>query len=491
MATAQRTLTTDVLIVGAGTAGIVAAVSAARAGRSVIVIEKNSYIGGEGLISACTANFGGGTDYQTAAGVIDTREAFFEDMRRWDPRADAAVLKAFCDHGAETCHFLRDLGVEWTLAPHASTADMGMNVVRCHMVVGKGPAFYAALIPALTAEGGVVRTVTRGLELLRDDRGRVTGLIARDADGLLRIEAAATMLSCGGFEGNVELVTRYISPDANYAMLRGLPTNSGDGLLMGLDVGAGTRAMHRIHGYLHLPPEPVAYPLHPFAMVPADGSAALPDYVQEFPYGIVVNGAGERFTDETRPRIGENICNALVQQPGSVGFAIMDDPVFQGRWQDLIAGANRFWQDVGLGTVRVASADTLESLAKQLDFNPTAFASMVREYNQAVDDGTTHLLKVPKANKDPLGYYVTQNIDYLRRIAEPPFHAVKVIAGFSHTSGGLTIDARCRVLDRDGAVIEGLYSGGDTSVLWHSNYGSAYARALVTGYLAGRNMAMA
>jgi len=483
-----RELLADILVVGAGTAGMTAAVTAAIRGSSVIVIEKNAYVGGEGLISACGANFGGGTDYQKQAGIHDTPDAFYDDMRRWDPKADPNVLRAFCDNGVTTCHFLRDQGVEWALAPAVSTADMGMNVTRVHMVVGKGPAFYAVMTPALLRHGGTILLNTKGLQLLHDDSGRVVGLLARDYQGTVAIRAKSIMLSCGGFEGNVELVTRYVSPEANYAMLRGLPTNTGDGLLMGLAAGAGTRAMHRIHGYLHLPPEPVIYPLHPYAMVAPDGTIPLPDFVQDFPYGIVVNGRGERFVDETVPRLGENICNALVQQPGSVGYAVMDHPLFAERWEKQVAHTNRYWQNLDLGAVKVVTAPSLESLAEQLEFNPSAFAAMVREYNEAVDDGTTHLLKVPKANRDPLGYYAAQGIDFLRQIATPPFWAVKIIAGLSHTAGGLTIDASCRVLDREGAIIEGLYAGGDTSVLWHSNYGSAYACALVMGHLAGQHM---
>jgi succinate dehydrogenase/fumarate reductase flavoprotein subunit len=365
---------------------------------------------------------------------------------------------------------------------------MGMNVMRVHVVEGRGPAFYKAVIPALDDAGGTVLLGTRALELCRDDYGRVAGAIVRDGEGTFHIHATSTMLASGGFQGNVDMVSRYISPDANYAMLRGLPTNSGDGLSMGLGVGAGTRALHRIHGYLHLPPEPVEYPLHPYAMLPRDGSVLLPPFVQQFAYGIVVNAAGRRFVDETVPRLGDNICNALIQQPGAVGWAIMDDTVYRQHWAGVIEEYDKFWRKLGMGSVRVEQVDSPAALAEALNFNPAAFTGMVSEYNDAVERGTTHLLSVPKANRDPLGYYEEQGIDYLCPIVEPPFRAIKVIAGMSHTNGGLTIDASCRVLDTDGGVIEGLLAAGDTSVLWHSNYASAYARALVTGHVAGSYM---
>lgn len=132
----------------------------------------------------------------------------------------------------------------------------------------------------------------------------------------------------------------------------------------------------------------------------------------------------------------------------------------------------------------------MEDLARQLDVNSAHFAAMIAEYNAAVDTGTTHLLAIPKTNRDPLGYYELQGIDYLHRIVRPSYFAVRVIAGFSHTAGGLMIDGTCRVLGRDAAVIDGLFAGGDASALWHANYGSAFARALITGYVAGHAMAV-
>jgi tricarballylate dehydrogenase len=303
------------------------------------------------------------------------------------------------------------------------------------------------------------------------------------------IKAKATILACGGFEANEELVNRYVSPQANYAMLSGLPTASGDGLLMGLEVGAKARGLDRVHGYIHLPPNPVVYPLRPFSMIPTDGSAALPNLTQDFPYGIVVNVRGDRFVDETVPRVGENMCNALLHQPSALGFAVVDRPVFDKYWKTLVGKVTSYWANLGLGPVRVETADTIEGLALKMGVNPARLGNTVSEYNKAVDGGTTHLLPIPKANKDALGYYQLQKVNYLLKIASPPFFAVVIIAGVSHTGGGLAISTKCEVLDRDGAVIPGLYAGGDTSVLWQSNYGSAYARALVTGYIAANAIA--
>jgi fumarate reductase flavoprotein subunit len=481
-------LQADVLVVGAGTSGIVAAVTAARSGAKVIVIEKNSYVGGVGLVSFCYANFGGGTDYQKQAGINDTPEQFYADMRVWDPRADSQLLKAFCETAPPVCHFLRDLGIEWVLTEESSNADMGMNVLRQHVVVGKGPAFYKVMVPAFAKAGGTLLTSTKGTKLLTDGKGAVTGISARKDDGSFAIKAKATLLACGGFEANEELITRYVSSQANYAMLRGLPTATGDGLLMGLDVGAKTRGLDRVHGYVHLPPNPVVYPLRPFSVIPVDGSAMLPRPTQDFPYGIVVNMAGERFVDETVPRVGENMCNALLHQPGALGFAIIDQPLFDKYWRVHVSDVTGYWAKLGLGPVRVVTADTIEALAIKVGVNPPRLGNIVTEYNEAVDRGTSHLLPIPKTNKDALGYYQSQKVNYLHKIESPPFFAVMIIAGVSHTGGGLAINAKCQVLDRDGAPIRGLYAGGDTSVLWQSNYGSAYARALITGHIAANTI---
>ena len=487
---ADRELACDVLVVGGGTSGFTAAVLAARSAARVIVIEKNAETGGEGMVSGSNGNFGGGTDYQKAAGVADSPGLFFEEMSKWDPKADPEVLKAYTENTVATLHFLRDLGVKWDYNA-APNADAGSSVGRIHTVVGGGPALYSVMRPALEAAGGKVLTQTKGMKLLTDSRGAVTGVLARDREGSLELKSKATILTCGGFQGNLEMMTRYVSRDAAYALLRGLPTNTGDAVLMGLEAGAATKAMERVHGYVHVPPYPIPYPLHPFALPqnPPDGKhVGIPGLLMDgFAHCIVVNIRGERFADESRPRLGEHMCNALLRQPEAIGYAIADSPLYDTYLKEVVESAADGWKRLGYGPPRVETAGTLEELAGKIEINPGVLGSTVGEYNKAVQEGTAHLLRIPKANRDPAGLYQKLAINFLHRIETPPFHAVLVIAGYSHSNGGLAINAKGQVLDREKKVIPGLYAAGDTAVLWHGNYAQGYSQAHTQGYIAGKN----
>ena len=157
--------------------------------------------------------------------------------------------------------------------------------------------------------------------------------------------------------------------------------------------------MHLLHGYVQLPPHPMVYPLRPYEIYPRDGSVELPPLVQQFPHGIVVNIRGDEFVDETVPRIGENMANALVSQPGAIGFAIVDHVLFHRHWGEIIQQYDAFWRGAGLGAVPVTCESGPKELAEKMGFNPNEFDRMIGEYNEAVDAGTTHLLKVPKANE--------------------------------------------------------------------------------------------
>ena len=362
-------------------------------------------------------------------------------------------------------------------------------------MVGGGPALYSVMRPALEDAGGTILTGTAGVRLLTDTKGTVIGVQARDKDGSFNIKAKSTVLTCGGFQGNMEMMTKYVSPDSVYALLRGLSTNTGDALSMGLEVRAGTKAMERVHGYVHIPPHPIPYPFHPFDLPqnPPDGKhLGIPGILFfGFAHCIVVNIRGERFADESRPRVGEQMCNALMRQPGVRGFNIADAPLYDEYVQSSVENAMSGWQELGYGAPKVETADTIEELARKIEVSPSILDATVSEYNEAVREGTTHLLRIPKANKDPVGVYEELGLNFLHPIETPPFYAVPVIAAYSHSDGGLAIDGKCQVVDRERKPISGLYAAGDTAVLWHSNYAQGYAQAHTQGYIAGTNAAAA
>ena len=499
---AEKELTCDVLVVGGGTSGMTAAAKAAQEGAEVIVVEKRPDIGGEGMVSGNNAALGGGTDYQKAEGIEDSPELFFEERSKWDPKADPEALKAYCDNAVATVNFLRDLGVNWVLSNPGPTVDLGDSFGRTHYPEGRGPALYAALRPALEGAGGKILTETKGVQLLTDAEGAVVGVLARDKEGSFKINSKATILTCGGFQGSYEMMTKYVGVDSPYALLRGLPTNCGEGVSMGMEVGAATTAMERVHGYVHIVPYPMPYPFKPWGIIPPTDAHAsgteqnlptsgspLPGICQTFHNCIVVNIRGERFANETKPRVGEQMANEILRQPEVRAYIIADQPLYDDYVKAAADNAAAQWPKVGYAPAQVETDDTIEKLAIKLRMSPSVLSSTVSEYNKAVEDGTTHLLRIPKTNEHPLGLYEKLGMNFLNRIEAPPFYGVHVTAGISHADGGLAINGKCQVIDGEKGVIPGLYAGGDTAVLWHSNYATGYSQALCQGYIAGTNAA--
>jgi succinate dehydrogenase/fumarate reductase flavoprotein subunit len=493
---ASRDKTCDVLIVGGGTAGFSAGVKAAQDGATVIIIEKTPNIGGAGLVGAAgCGTLGGGTDFQKAAGVVDTPERLYEDLKLWDAKAEPELLKAYADHAATVCHFLRDLGVKFTHSP-APSPDFGSPIGRTHNVVGRGPALYQVMRPAFEKAGGTLLTETKGAKLLKNAKGAIVGVLAHDKDGDFAINAKATILTCGGWLANDEMMTKYVSPGALYAMHRGLPTDTGDGVIMGLEVGAGTRAMDRVHAYIHVAPFPLPYPFQPWRIAAPSEATAFGQPKQhlfgnmqdQFSHCIVVNIRGERFADETKPRLGEQMANEILKQPEVRAYVIADKTLYETYWKSVAEEGLR-WAELGYPPAQIESAETVEDLARKLGMNPGVLASTVREYNAAVAEGSAHLMRIPKSSSHPLDIYGQLGMNMLHKMETPPFYAVHVTAGISHPHGGIATNGQGQVTDRDRNVIPGLYSAGDTTVIWHGNYGGGVPSALVQGYIAGTNAA--
>ena len=178
--------------------------------------------------------------------------------------------------------------------------------------MGGGPSWIKYMLPGAQKAGVNILTQTRAISLVTDATGAVVGAIAKDNQGSFKINAKATILACGGFEGNSEMLTRYISPLADYVLLRGEKQSApGDNIAFGEQVEAETVAMQIVHGYIHIVPFPMPFPLRPLDFaIPPDGTGipgtpawtGVPGITQNFPYGIVVNTMGEN--SQTKPLQG-------------------------------------------------------------------------------------------------------------------------------------------------------------------------------------------
>lgn len=456
----------DVIVVGGGGAGLAAANTAAENGSRVLLVDADSRLGGSTRLSHGVF-FAAGTKVQEAVGVHDTaHEMYVYAMALNQGRMRPAPLRAFCENGAETLHWLLDLGVEF----NPSTVYLGgtysnmSSVARCHTATGYGEGIAAALEAALQRFPIDVALRTRVRQLHFVD-GLVNGI---EVDGNV-ITAPSVVLATGGFGANRQLVDKYYQRAGRHGeetWYIGSTHSQGDGLDLGLSAGARLAGVNtgllnigtNIQKNLELPPS----------------------------WMILVNRDGQRFMDEAT---SYGVMAGLVDaQPDSVAYGIIDaanfrKPAVDHRFAKAISDGlmtTQWTADVmqeALERGVLVAGDTLEELAGKLGMPPAALKATVAIHNQAVESG-----------KD--GQFF-KNPDYLQAIGEGPYYAASFRSNIiCFTSTGLVIDADGRVLDRAGLPIPGLYAAGEVG---HGAQGECYvgsgvsvANAITFGRIAGR-----
>jgi tricarballylate dehydrogenase len=483
-------LTTDVLIVGAGLAGLSAAVAARQAGARVIVLERAPLEerGGNSRFSngAMRAVYQGVGDIDPLVGGLTaderaradfgsyTREQYYEDIGRVTQyRSDIAMAETLVENSRSTMLWLAQQGVrflplyEWQVRlPDGSIKFSGGSAVEIN---GAGQGASDAMFAATEREGADILYDARAIQLIEDAEG-VTGVVVRQERREFEIHACAVILACGGFEANAEMRTRYLGPSWELAKVRGSRFNTGDGLRMALEIGAmpfgNWSGCHSSSWDLNAPD---VNELEYGTIFKRD------DYLE----GIVVNADGKRFFDEgadIRALTYAKLGRAILAQPGQVAWQIFD-----ARGAEKLHGEYRVRQSARF------RADTLEALAAQIDgIDRQAFLATVTEFNEAIRDDIpydparkdgrgTSGLSIPKSN-------------WARAINEPPFEAYAVTCGITFTFGGVRVDSRCRVKDVDDRVIPGLFAAGEmVGGLFYFNYpgGSGLMAAAVFGQQAG------
>ncbi len=436
----------DVLVAGAGMAGLCAAVAAAEAGARVLVLEKGETAGGSMRMS-------GGTIWTAPS---------MEVMARWAPLGDRERQRTLVDGLAEGLAWLGDHGIPRRF-DIATPRQVGAGV--------DVEAMTAGLVAAIETRGGAVRTRAALRGLVRDAEGRVTRVIADVASRRTEVAAGAVILATGGFGGNRELVARHITPNGETMLLRANPRSVGDGLLAALDAGARTSpSLATFYG--HTMPRVDGLP-------PDQWVATTAYYTQD---AVLLNARGERFFDESVSMADEQAAAHIARQPGGAAVVILDDRVYRhaaGEQQSPTEPAAG-WDRAAAAGAPHAEAWTLEELAAAMGpwgFSPIGALGTLRAYNAAIAAGTSADLPVARRGN---------------RIAvvAPPFRAMAVRAGITFTLGGIDTDATMRVLDRDGDVIPGLWAAGaDAGGVYQGGYMGGLVLGLVHGRIAGTGAA--
>lgn len=339
----------------------------------------------------------------------------------------------------------------------------------------------AALLDRIEQLGGKVLAGTAVQGLLTQD-GAVTGALAFDDAGAVEVRAQFVILATGGFQGNPELLARYVTPFADSMVLRASPWSTGDGLLAALDAGAATTPwLNTFYGHAMTAP-PARF-----------DSFGFQDMSHKYgPMAVALNLEGRRFADESAGTGEETLNIFIARQPQATAVYVFD-----------AATADREYDGGPLARVvldrarqaggPVAQAQTLEGLAQEMQAWGLAPAEVLRSlqtYNAAVAAGNAHLLQpARRANQFA--------------VSQPPFSAALVRAAITFTCGGLRTDLDMRVLRRASSVsmlplvtaaqeelqvgvIPNLYAAGcDVGGFSGESYMGGLAQALVTGRAAG------
>jgi fumarate reductase flavoprotein subunit len=461
---------TDVIVVGAGGAGLTAAIEALRDGAAVLLLEKAEEHGGNTALSGGVIQ-AAGTAPQVEAGVTDDTPDdhydYYEQAGEGIPTPE--LLRVLTDSAPDAITFMEGLGLPYNAVYGVGpipTVDPELMVDRIHVpgdevVVGAGAGHVAVLHAEVDSLGGEIRTEARVHELIVDPVDGVVGVRVEMAGVMRNIRALrGVVLASGGFDWSLELARAY-SPQQLWELETGLclcsPTNTGDGMVMGMEVGADLAGLG---GTIGVPGVAI-------------GAGALAPGLPEFA-GIWVNKYGRRFMNEEAHYA--YAMRGVFDQEDHLAWAIFDDTVAQ-LGGSVISGIWGTWsEDLSeeIASGLVIRADTLAALGTALGANPGELAGSVAKWNADMVGGVDT---------------VYGKVSALEPIETGPFYAVQVTSVNLGTCGGLKINANTQVMSLYGDPIPRLYAAGMVTGGFIGPYypgsGTAILGTVVFGRLAG------
>ena len=488
----DATIDADIAIVGAGGAGMTAAITAAAEGKSVVILESQPMVGGNSVRATGGMN-AGKTVYQDenefgeSAGVEKTLKTAAEKYadnatitalaktvsEQWaayqaDPKGyfdsvelmeldtmiggkgvnDPALVETLCSNSADAIDWLGEQGI--TLNSVSSAG--GASVKRIHRPVneeGKVVSVGAYMVPLLEEDcqkaGVQMMLNTTATEILTDDNGAAVGIKATGASGeTITINAKAVILTSGGFGANMDMVVEY-KPELKGFMTTNAPGILGQGIKMAQAIGADTVDMDQIQ-------------IHP--TVQYDSASLITEGLRG-DGAVLINSEGKRFIDEVGTR--DVVSAAEIAQPGSYSWLIID--------QKMVDDSSVIQGYIKKGYT--FEGKTYEELAEQIGVDGAALAETMNTWNGYVE-----------AKNDPdFG-----RTSFANKLDTAPYYAIKVTAGVHHTMGGLKINTNTEVLNENGEIIPGLFAAGEVTGGVHGANrlgGTAVSDFVVFGRIAG------
>lgn len=488
----------DVVVVGAGNAGLCAALSAQEHGARVLVIERAS-VQERGGNSAYTAGafrvaYQGVEDLMQLVPDLTTEEIakndygtytenqFFDDLARVTQyRSNPDLAKSLVSRSFDTLLWLRKNGVRFLpmYQRQAFKTESGGFRFWGGLTIeasGGGKGLIDSLFAAAERRGIEIWYETRGLELIHEAGSVVTGIVVRRPDGDVTVKAPSVVLASGGFEANSEWRARYLGPGWDLAKVRGTRHNTGDGIRMALEIGA--------EPYGHWSgSHAVSWDMN----APVYGDLSVGDGFQKhsYPFGIMVNADGERFVDEgadfrnyTYATYGHNV----LAQRGQFAWQVFDEQV-----------SHLLRDEYRIREVTKVKADTLEQLAELMEgVDAEGFLRTAREFNAAVQEDVPFDPTI-RDGRGTVGLALPKT-NWANPLVKPPFVAYAVTCGITFTFGGLHINEEGAVLSVEQRPISGLFAAGElVGGIFFFNYpgGAGLMSGAVFGRLAGTNAAAA
>jgi fumarate reductase flavoprotein subunit len=470
------------IVVGAGIAGMAAAIFAAKEGARVSVLEKTNQLAG--MLWHSSANFSAaGSKRQRAKGVEDSPERHYADIwRLGHGRSDPALLRLAIEHAREGVDWLTEIGVPWTDdSPRLIFSHETYSVPRTLFPVGypgePGNGLGRSVAEVLIAEynrWSPARGVTTHFratvtELLQDEAGAVRGVRYQQQGETRELLGDVTILATGGYGGSREMLRRYHPQWEDLALIC-LPHATGDGLALA-DRAGGTLTNLDV---ALLFPGAIRDPRAPHhAIFEIYGPSVRPGAQSG---DIWVNRRAERFMREDEPS-PERREHAVMAQPNAEMTLVFDEPLRRGLTEPI---ARRMQQEIEPRVPPVlVSAGSLAELAVKLDLPPEALCRTVARYNGFVAAG----------HDDDFGRQTLP-----KAIDTPPFHALPTVGTILLTHGGVKVDGCLRVVRPDGTPIPNLFAIGEViggAQVMGATFasGQGAGAALTFGILVGRNTA--